>query len=536
VVNTIRPILTTSHVFLVIAFLFLGQASFAQVNTISFSIDSKKLFVGQFANDVPDYTMGVGDIDGDGKQDVVVRVWSEGNRDGGDGYKQFESWMFAYTLKGKKLFEFNTKGAWGKDNIADPTAMAPMTIWDFDHDGKDEVLSRQDHDLVLLGYNGSGVQVEARKRLDGFKRYILSTIAFLDGFARPPYIVVAYGSNSKVIAFDAKLNEKRRFDKSKYYGCYPGSSFIQGYDLDNDQRDELLYGSLLLNEDLTIYIDGTQFGGSPYTGIATRSFIADIVPDNPGVEWFVIRYAFGGSPAPPVSWNGPYLIGVRPNMQNRLLWRWDNAANGFLAWGRLHRGWVGNVTKASGIEMWMTGVPWRSQAEWEQKKDSGERHGKPESWFLFDAKGNILGSQLDSGYETVYPVAWDDDPEHEVFNYRNGKLKEQFGSASKVIAKLQSHSGSGEVTITDFLGDWHEEIIITDWHRIYVYQNATSTKYMDWPPLRNGHNYRVHQASAGVGLPKPYPPDPDWPNLGSPPPVVDSTPPSSPQGIKVRRP
>ncbi|MEE9170852.1 MAG: FG-GAP repeat protein, partial [bacterium] len=92
--NTIRPILTTSHVFLVIAFLFFGQASFAQVNTISFSIDSKKLFVGQFANDEPDYTMGVGDIDGDGKQDVVVRVWSEGNRNGDDGYKQFESWMF----------------------------------------------------------------------------------------------------------------------------------------------------------------------------------------------------------------------------------------------------------------------------------------------------------------------------------------------------------------------------------------------------------------------------------------------------------
>jgi len=134
------------------------------------------------------------------------------------------------------------------------------------------------------------------------------------------------------------------------------------------------------------------------------------------------------------------------------------------------------------------------------------RGGKLESWMLFDCKGHVIYKELDQGQPPGYPVNWNDDTGAEWFGYRSGQLREFFPNG-KLIAQLQQHNGSGECTITDFLGDWREEIIITDNHIVHIYSNNEPTKFPHRTPLRKGHNYRIHQASIGSGLPKPYQPD-----------------------------
>ncbi len=142
-------------------FLVVCSSVIAQYSHISFPIASSELF-HDLSNHEPDYTMGIGDINGDGEPDIVIRVWDEGEFGDTKNY-DFESWLYAYTLSGEKLWEFNTKARWIRNVIGgfhDPCAMAAMTIWDFNGDGKDEVVTTEGNDLVILAYNNGGVEVE----------------------------------------------------------------------------------------------------------------------------------------------------------------------------------------------------------------------------------------------------------------------------------------------------------------------------------------------------------------------------------------
>ncbi len=104
---------------------------------------------------------------------------------------------------------------------------------------------------------------------------------------------------------------------------------------------------------------------------------------------------------------------------------------------------------------------------------------------------------------------WDDDPHAEHFRYLNGQLLDNFFSDKK-IAQLAKHNGSGECTIADIMGHWREEILITDNDgKLHIYSNEKPTEFPERPYLRDRHNYLMHLASIGSGLPKPVPPDPD---------------------------
>jgi len=518
----------TNLLYSLIVLLLLSHLGFSQYSHISFPIASSELF-RDLPNHEPDYTMGVGDINGDGEQDIIVRVWNEGAPGSGkDEYFDFESWIYAYTLEGQQLWEFNTKATW--NGFYDPSATAPMIVWDFDKDGREEVLTLEGNDLVILGYNKNNLVIENRTSLNEICGEILATMAFLKGRENDPFIVVAYGENwknaqgdgvfdEKVVAFDMNLNEYKRFDEVEYYDQTPNFKMFRGFDFDNDGNDELEFGPLLLNEDLTLYLDGTSFVGGESKGLSTRSYIADIDPDNSGYEWYIMRtegYETYGSPETwsPKKWHGPYLISIS---DSKLLWHHDGTQSGCYGWGDMHRGWIGNThADMPGLEVFTTGQLWKNQQEWNTALENHSysrvrKSSKSESWMHFDCKGNILIEKIDSyDYIVGYPINWNDDPDVEFFSYRNGKLYESFPDG-KVIAQLQKHDGSGECTITDFLGDWREEIIVTDWHIVHIFSNNEPTKFPDRPFLREGHHYRIHQASIGGGLPKPYPPDVGWP-------------------------
>ncbi len=393
--------------------------------------------------------------------------------------------------------------------------MVAITIWDFNDDGRDEVVTtiqeNGQYKLVMLDGLKGPENIIYQTTLPDVSYFVFSALAYVDG--KNPYIAIATGRDSKITLFDRYLNRKGLFDNPKYYRI-KDTVWLLPYDFDNDGHDELVYGPLLLNEDLTIYFDATQFGFPDSGRVRTeRSFVADIDPENSGYEWYI--EAAGKNReyfVEPDYWKGPYLLDVD---EKNIIWH-ENLNDAGQGWGRLHRGWVHDVFPGiPGLEMFCTGYYWEEN-EWQDAlsgkykiRSNGVWVGNYwETYKLYSSKGENLTSL--HGKRVGYPVMWDDDPEAEYFMYRNGKLLDNFFS-DDAIAQLAKHNGSGECTIADIQGDWREEIIITDNQGVvHIYSNGEPTKYTQRPSPKTGHNYLMHLASIGSGLPKPVPPDAGW--------------------------
>jgi hypothetical protein len=462
------------------------------------------------------YVMGIGDLDGDKETDYVIRVWSEEQNLKND----IETRSFAYTHDGTFLWELNHHIV--PMGFGEPCAMAALTIWDFNGDGRDEVVTTvwedNQYKLVMLDGLKGPQNVLHTAALPEVSYNIFSALAYVDG--KNPYVAIETGRDSKIILYDRDLNRKAIFDDPKYYRI-KDTVWLLPYDFDKDDNDELVYGPLLLNEDLSIYLNATQFGFPDSGEIRTeRSWVADIDPDNPGYEWF-LEVAGKNRPyyVEPDYYKGPYLLDVD---KRKIIWH-ENINKQGMGWGRLHRGWVHDVDpKMSGLELFCTGYYWEDD-EWKDALEGRYRmvngsniitaggawvDGYWETYKLYSASGKELVAR--HGTRVGYPVMWDDDTEPEYFRYRNGELLDNFLS-DDVIAQLAKHNGSGECTIADIQGDWREEIIITDNQGIvHIYANGEPTKFPNRPSPKTGHNYLLHLASIGNGLPKPVPPDSEW--------------------------
>jgi rhamnogalacturonan endolyase len=387
--------------------------------------------------------VGIGDLDGDGRYDFVlkhptgdVRLYDDYNlwKRSPDTYK-----IDAFTADGKHLWRRDL--GWGIENR---NWFSPMLVWDFNGDGRAEVAvkviegdPRNERGRVTDGpewlaiWDGMTGKEIARAPWPsraGFDCYNFVSrnqlaVAYLDG--RTPCIVIVRGTYGlmKVDAYELVGNELRPLWKysnanapSKYWG--QGAHFTQCVDVDGDGRDEVALGSMVLDDNgVPLWSTGK--------GHPDGLFIGDIDPNHPGLEMFThieTRNQTGGM----------LLVDAATG---KTLWELETPTT------HVHGGMCDDVDPDyPGLECYAV--------------DKNTVDGKDKivgTWFR-TAAGKTLEPPTDWSYRrtTIY---WDADPQKEIIFGRT--IKKYRGAGEWAIPP---HSYNSFVPV-DLLGDWREELL-----------------------------------------------------------------------------
>ncbi len=385
------------------------------------------------------HKVGIGDLDGDGEYDFVVKR-PQGEMD--PSFDRPSSTTFkveGYLNDGRFLWR-NDLG-W---SIELGTWYSPMVVRDFNGDGiadvaiktgegdprdeKGRVNTGPEYLSVWDGKTGKEIARTGwipRGRSEDWGDYTNNRMnrnmmgaAYLDG--KTPAILVLRGIYG-LMKMDAWLLEGDSLRKAwswtneqagwKYQG--QGQHSIHVGDIDGDGKDEILYGSIAVDHDgRTMWSTGLGHGD--------RFYLTDVDPERPGLE---VWYSYEDPhPQNGVSlWDaktGDLIFGTREEIE-------DNQIRGAMA---------GDIDPAyPGMEVW------------------GDR-------FFFTAKGEKIEGEVPPQYGLVW---WDADPLREI-HARNG--------ISKWKGPVLADDIEGQVLIwADLWGDWREEIVTSVDGELRVY-------------------------------------------------------------------
>jgi len=427
-------------------------------------------------------TVGVGDLDGDGRMDYVIKQ------------PETQIWGFLYTWYRSpgtyKLEAYNADGqfmwrqsmGWG---IEMGVWFSPYVVHDLDGDGcADVALKGTDADprdaegmcnqgkeyvVVLDGRTG---QVRSRAEFPGRDGFGTSgkpgdvaarnqlAIAYLDG--KTPCVIAERGTYGlqKVMAY--QLNKGRleilwRWDNAtgerKFYG--QGAHTLHAADVDGDGRDEVILGSAVLDDD-----------GAPLwsTGMGHPDVctVGDFVPSHPGLEVF---YAL----ETPQKRNGVAMVA---------------ADTGQVLWGHptetfhVGSGQAADLDPAHpGCEAWAA----------EDPKSGAFGGGAPPRW-LYSAAGELLaeGPAVPGTTSVVY---WDGDTQRELLR----------GQATDYQGGTYPPRIEGRVlAVADITGDWREEVITSLPGEVRIY--TTTVPATDRRPcLLQDPTYRMSLTDVSSG-------------------------------------
>lgn len=484
--------------------------------------------------------VSVGDVDGDGEWELIVKWFPTNQADNGDQYRYTGNTILdCYKLDGTKLWRIDL----GR-NIRSGNHYTQFMVYDFNGDGKAELICKTapgtidgQGKAVLLGsdkvdadYRTSsgtlaGIVVDGPEYLTVFngetgaeintiyynpprtirtssqwgdkngnrcERY-LAGVAYLDGVGKNPSAIFCRGYYTAAyvwaVDFDgSKLTEKwLHKSETSGKGLYgEGAHSLTIGDVDADGCDEIVYGAAILDHDgKTTWRTGAGHGDALHLG--------DFDPDREGLEVFMVHE------------------------ETSTAYKWDSefrdAATGEIIWGTpqtkhdIGRGLAANISdKWRGYECWPNA--WYDS--------SGNRANK-----TFTCKGEIaIDGKVPSSNFRIY---WDGDLLDELFD---GSYSSSTGKSSPAITKRKSDLSANAATWNlytysnaqscnttkatpnlqaDLFGDWREEIILYDGSTnsdLLIFTTTIPTEYKV-ASLMQDRQYRVAIAWQNVGYNQP---------------------------------
>ncbi|MGW0562195.1 rhamnogalacturonan lyase [Streptomyces sp. NPDC003016] len=420
------------------------------------------------ANDV-----GVGDLDGDGRYEFVVKWDPSDAKDNSQSGYTGNVLMDAYRLDGTRLWRIDL----GR-NIRAGAHYTQFQVYDYDGDGSAEIAMKTadgtrdgrgtvignaaaDHRnsggyvltgpeflTVFGGRTGAALSTvdydpprgtvsswgdSYGNRVDRF----LAATAYLDG--QRPSIVMARGyyTRSVIAAWDfrdGRLTRRWTFDSSAsgnsaYAG--QGNHNLSVADVDADGRDEIVYGSMA--------VDDTGRGlWNTRNGHGDALHVGDLDPSRSGLEVFKIDE----DSTKPSSWMADARTG-------QILW--STPAGGDNGRGVSADIWAGSAGAES----------------WSSAGGDGVR----------DPAGRIVGRKPSS---TNFLAWWDADPVRELLD---GTRVDKYGTGGETRLLTGSGVASNNGTKAtpalsgDLFGDWREEVVwrTTDSSALRVYTTTAVT-------------------------------------------------------------
>lgn len=414
------------------------------------NVKSPYLRIPLAATNVTAQKIAIADLDGDGCYDYVIK------QPGGnvDPYEKY--WYTSpetFKIEARKL---NGTLLWIKDlgwNIERGVWYSPMIACDLTGDGRAEVALKigpeedcrdkegrvekgEEWVAILDGLTGREITRAPWPSRERFPSYNYASrnqlaVAYLDG--RTPCLIVLRGTYNVMLA-DAYQLREGKLEKLWAYSNEELPAHYQGQgahnclcaDIDADGRDEVILGSIALDDDgFVLWTTGKGHPDAHYVG--------DIDPNRPGLEMAYIierRQRNGG---------GIHLLDPA---NGKILWQLNEPTE------HVHGSGI-----CSDIDPLHPGLEIYGA-------DSKAHQATGKRW-LFSSDGSLLKSDKEIDYTFGVPSAWwDADLQRELIrrkaeDYEGGNVSERIDGSVVLIA--------------DVLGDWREEVITSVPGEVRIY-------------------------------------------------------------------
>ncbi|GLU49439.1 rhamnogalacturonan lyase [Nocardiopsis ansamitocini] len=466
---------------------------------------------------------GVGDLDGDGRYEIILKWEPTNAQDNSNSGYTGPVIIDAYTLTGTRLWRIDL----GR-NIRAGAHYTQFQVYDYDGDGRAEVamktadgtrdgagtvigsasadhrnsagyvLSGPEFLTVFDGRTGRALDtvdyVPARGTVSSWgdnygnrvDRFLAGT-AYLDG--RRPSMIFSRGYYTRTViaAWDfrnGQLTRRWTFDTNSSTNSgqgYDGQGFhsLSIADADGDGRDEIMFGAMAVDD------NGSRLWTTRY-GHGDALHVGDFVPGRPGLE----VYGVSESASQPDAWLADARTGAT-------LWR---TATG----GDNGRGVAGDIWAGSpGAEFWSARV-------------GG----------LANTSGQNVARKPGS---TNFLAWWDGDPSRELLDQTQIDKYGPSGDTRLLTGSGVAANNGTKATPAlsgDILGDWREEVV---WRtgdnsalRVYSSPHATDRRI---PTLMHDTQYRTAIAWQNTAYNQPPHPSfhigdgmatPPWPDIYHP--------------------
>lgn len=461
----------------------------------------------------------VGDLDGDGAYEIILHQSGRG-RDNSQAGVTDQPIIQAYKLDGTLLWQINL----GK-NIREGAHYTQFMVYDLDSDGRAEIamktadgsidgkgnvigdstkdwrnergyiLSGPEFLTVFDGLTGEALStvnyIPARhpsslnpttdelkniwgdgygNRMDRF----LACVAYLDG--KNPSLVMCRGYYTRTVlaAWDfsgGKLSSRWVFDsekEGKQWGGQ-GNHNLSVADVDNDGRDEIVYGAMTIDDTgKGLYTTGLGHGDALH--------VTDLDPNRPGMEVFDIQERFDDAGA-----------NFRDARTGEVIWKIASIKAGDDGEGP-GRGLALDIDpRYAGYECWVTGAGIKG---------------------MFDCKGKKISDSTPAVNMGIY---WDGDLMSEILNrtnidkwdYKNG-VTQKLLDAADYDCVHNNGTKSNPVLSVDIFGDWREEVIYRtrDNKELRIFSTTIPTTHKFYTFMQDPH-YRLSIAWQNVAYNQP---------------------------------